>query len=204
MLDTGPAIALDRLGYGAVLERRLPVRAVLPSTVALELRAGVGRPGAGLVGRIDTLSVRSERIDVLRQESAAPASVHDGELGCIALAQDLRGDDPACDVLAVIDDLAARNLAIRNGLTPATGLTGTLGVLRLLHAYALAAAPLADEISLLHASGHRFSRALIERALQAPPTSLEHFADRWLAQSRGVSRGPRRDRVRKSRGRSLT
>lgn len=203
VLDTGPAIALDRLGYGGALEHRLPGRALLPSTVARELRTGAGRPGAGLVERIHIVSVTEERIDVLRHESGAPASVRDGELGTIALTQDLRRDDPATDLMSVIDDLAARKLAIRTGLTPATGLTGTLGVLRLLHAYSLGAAPLAEEIALLQAAGYRFSPALVHRALQDPPSRQEGVVDHWLAHSRHVSPRSRREPVPERRGRSI-
>lgn len=205
VLDTGPVVALDRLGYAESLARGLIGTAVIPSTVAHELHRGEPRPGAGLAKTLKVIHTPETALDRFVREHQVQPSIHAGELGVVALTVALRGQDRGLDARAVIDDLPARKLAIKAGLTPAVALTGTLGLLIVIHDSGLAVGPLAEEIALLQRAGYRFSDALVRRALEVRPDRSETRTPGRLAL--GVDSPiprPRRDPVSIRRDRSMT
>lgn len=203
VLDSGPVVALDRLGYGGTLARGLIGAGVIPTTVAEELQRGAPRPGALLAQRLKVIRTPEAALDGLVREYQVPASVHRGELGVIALTRALRIQDPPVDARAVIDDLPARKLAARAGLTPSS-MTGTLGLLIAIHDAGLAAADLPQEVAALQHAGYRFSAALVQRALDIRPVVGEGRAgERSPRHVAAPIPHPRRRSASRNRGRSI-
>ena len=191
VFDTGPILALDRLGYGDRLARGMVGAVVVPSTVADELRHGAPRPTARLAELLQTVHTPDVALMRLMHEHEVPPSIHSGELGVIALTLALRSREPTLEARAVLDDLRARKLAARVGLTPGNGMTGTLGLLTMIHDAGQAVAALPDEVDLLQRTGYRFSAALVKRVLEtAPAHQPEPTAQRWLSSVPG--KHPRR------------
>lgn len=204
VFDTGPILALDRLGYGNSLARGMVGTVVVPSTVADELRRGAPRPTARLAERLKIVHTPETALNRLAREHDIPSSIHRGELGVIALTLALRHRDPALDARAVLDDLRARKVAARVGLTPSEGMTGSLGFLTMIHDGGHAAASLPDEIALLQRAGYRFSAALVKRVLDTPPNRQdEPAAQRWLRRASAPTRHPRGEPALPERDRSI-
>ena len=114
VVNTSPLIALDRIGQLDILTK-LFGKTIRPQSVVDELNAGRkvygGSDALFHATWIETQQDPPEMI--LRKELGA------GETAVIALALKVKAD------LVILDDLAARNVAVELGLN----VTGTLGVL---------------------------------------------------------------------------
>jgi uncharacterized protein len=150
VVNTSPLVALDRIGQIDLLPK-LFGKVIRPQSVVDELKAG-----HSVYGGSDALYNASwiKTVDdppemVLRKELGA------GETAVIALALKTKAD------LVILDDLAARNVAVELGLP----VTGTIGVL--LAAHQKGNLPdLQGVVNSLKSSGFRISDAVITSILK--------------------------------------
>lgn len=154
ILDTGPAIALDRLGYADLLSGEKDLLLSLPLPVAEELAAKPDHPGGRLPARLCVRSLDHLDIHPMQREIRGPI-LGPGEIGVIAAAEDQwsGGGKPAC---AVIDDRDAWEFA-RSRWGGVDRLTGSLSLLYLVHERRLEKRPLREDVDLLARSTHRLS-----------------------------------------------
>jgi uncharacterized protein len=123
-------------------------RVVVPEAVASELLARPRSPGGEIPNQpwVERLEPTARS---LRHVRAQPPPVDPGETAAIALALDL-------SALVVLDDRRARRRASRAGLR----ITGTLGILVIMHRSGLATQNLPSDVELLERTGMRISPAL--------------------------------------------
>lgn len=175
VLDTGPTIALDRLGYLDVLLGQRDIRLVLPRPVAEELEAKPEAPGAGVAPRLSICDLPRADLESVRRPGAGPA-LGAGELAVVLVAERLRKEHPQSSVLAIIDDRDAwRFAAHRWG--GSEELTGTLGVLYFIHERGLQRRDLQADVGKLRASGHHLSEAEVEHFLSSTRKALRAVRD---------------------------
>lgn len=150
LVNTSPLVALDRIGQLEVLPK-LFGRAIRPQSVADELNAGRSAyGGSDALYHAEWLETRDDPPEmVLRKELGA------GETAVIALAVREKAD------LVILDDLAARNVAMELGMN----VTGTLGVLLGAHKKGLLP-DLQAALRELQASGFRISESVIASILK--------------------------------------
>lgn len=146
VVNTSPLITLDRIGRLGILPK-LFGEVIRPQSVVSELKAG--RSVFGGSEELYHASWMKTAEDppemVLRKE------LGDGETAVIALALRSKAD------LVVLDDLAARNVAMELGLN----ITGTLGVLVAAHKKGILP-DLNHAIKDLEAAGFRISDAVMQ------------------------------------------
>ncbi|MEA2068772.1 MAG: DUF3368 domain-containing protein [Verrucomicrobiota bacterium] len=150
VVNTSPLIALDRIGQLDVLTK-LFVKIIRPQSVVDELNAGrKAYGGSDALFHAAWLETQKDPPEmILRKELGA------GETAVIALALKAKAD------LVILDDLAARNVAVELGLN----VTGTLGVL--LAAYKKGhLLDLSGVVNQLKASGFRISSELVTSILK--------------------------------------
>jgi len=157
VLDAGPLIQLDRLGYVSHLSK-LYDKVFLPPAVAHELRQGTDLPGsrAPYLPWFERRPASPNVLARVRRELQAGM----GEQEAVALALEL-------SATVALDDRKARGYARQLGVA----LTGTLGLLIELHARKLAARTPAEDIDLLAASGMRLTPQLRAAALVITPSA---------------------------------
>ena len=150
VVNTSPLIALDRIGYLEILPK-LFGHILRPQSVVNELRAGRNvYGGSDLLFNADWMETVEDPVEMaLRKELGA------GETAAIALAFRNKAD------LVILDDLAARNVAIELGLK----VTGTLGVLLAAHKKGVLK-DLRQTITELKSSGFRLSDTLVASILK--------------------------------------
>jgi len=150
VVNTSPLVALDRIGQIDLLPK-LFGKMIRPQSVVDELNAGRGvYGGSNVIFRATWLETVDDPPEmVLRKELGA------GETAVIALALRLKAD------LVILDDLAARNVAVELGLN----VTGTLGVLLAAHKKEFLP-DLKDAIGALKAAGFRMSDSAITSILK--------------------------------------
>jgi uncharacterized protein len=150
VVNTSPLVALDRIGQLDIL-RGLYSRLIRPQSVIDELNAGRrAYGGSDALYSAQSLETADDPPEmILRKELGA------GETAVIALAIRLRAD------LVILDDLAARNVAMELGLN----VTGTLGILLAAHKRGLLS-DLQGALNELQASGFRISETLIASILK--------------------------------------
>lgn len=146
VFDASPLIFLDRLGYAPSLRKLYWV--VLPEAVASELLARPRSPG-GKIPHQPWVQHSAPAAHTLRRVRAEAPTVGPGETAAIALALDL-------SALVVLDDRRARRRASRAGLR----ITGTLGILVVIHRSGLAARSLVSDVAILERAGMRISPTL--------------------------------------------
>lgn len=146
VFDASPLIFLDRLGYVSSL--RELYRVVLPEAVARELLVRPRSPGGDIPGQpwVERLTPAANSFRHVRAETPA---VDPGETAAIALALDL-------SALVVLDDRRARRRALRAGLR----ITGTLGILIVMHRSGLTVRDIESDVALLERAGMRISPTL--------------------------------------------
>ncbi len=150
VVNTSPLVALDRIGQLDLLPA-LYGKIIRPQSVVDELKAG-----RSIYGGTDSLyhaawleTAEDPPEMILRKELGA------GETAAIALAFRIQAD------LIILDDLAARNVAVELGMN----VTGTLGVLLAAHKKGILK-DLRHAISLLEDSGFRISNTLVTSILK--------------------------------------
>ena len=150
VVNTSPLVALDRIGQLDLLPE-LYGRIIRPQSVVDELKAGRciygGTDSLYHAAWLETAEDPPEMI--LRKELGA------GETAAIALAFRIKAD------LIILDDLAARNVAVELGMN----VTGTLGVLLAAHKKGILK-DLRLMITLLTDSGFRISHTLVTSILK--------------------------------------
>lgn len=200
ILDSGPAIALDRLDYVEVLGRESDLLLSIPEPVSRELAAKPDRPGGRLPELLATRSVESALIDKLQRQVGKPV-LGPGEIGVI-LATERQwsgGGKPAC---AVIDDRDAWEFA-RARWGGVERLCGSLSLLYLVHERQLQRRSLSDDVEVLMRSTHRLSEAQATRFIRYAEPLLERAratgvalpaGEAWLRRVReaGMQRTPAR------------
>lgn len=150
IVNTSPLIALDRIGQLDLLPK-LFGKVVRPKAVVDELRAGQKvYGGSGDLYEAEWFQTIDDPPEmILRKE------LGHGETAVIALALRLKAD------LVVLDDLAARNVAMELGLP----VTGTLGLI--FAAYKKEIIPDVDAVvASLAEAGFRISNELIQSVLK--------------------------------------
>lgn len=152
--DTGPLIALARIGRLALLER-LYGGAVIPSAVRAELAIDSGRPGAKALGvalNEGWLTVKAP--EALDKITALARILDPGEAEAIVLSEELDAR------FLLIDDYKGRRIARRRRLR----ITGVAGVLLAAKSRREIPAVRPDLEALSHA-GYRLSPALFAAVL---------------------------------------
>jgi predicted nucleic acid-binding protein len=150
VVNTSPLVALDRIGQIDLLPK-LFGKIIRPQSVVDELNAGRSvYGGSDAIFRATWLETVDDPPEmVLRKELGA------GETAVIALAVRVKAD------LVILDDLAARNVAVELGLP----VTGTIGVL--LAAYQKRILPdLQGVVNALKSSGFRISDSILTSILK--------------------------------------
>lgn len=149
VVNTSPLVALERIGELDILPK-LFGKIIRPQSVVDELNAG-----RSIYGGIDAL-YHVSWLETVEDppEMALRKELGDGETAAIALAFRLKAD------LVILDDLAARNVAVELGLN----VTGTLGVLLAAHKKGILK-DLRRTITLLKDSGFRVSNTIITTIL---------------------------------------
>lgn len=211
VLDTGPTIALDRLGYIDRLLSQRDLRLVLPRPVAEELEAKPEAAGARLARRLPISEVASTDLEGASRRRSGPA-LGAGELGVVLVAERLPEERSPSPVIAIIDDRDAWRFAFRRW-GGSDELTGTLGILYFVHERGLHSGNLRADVATLRANGHRLSEAEVEhflaaaaRALRALPDSPLPAGELWLNRMRAAglrrstSRRPSREPAERSIG----
>lgn len=160
VLDSGPAIALDHLDYARVLAEQDDIALALAPIVVDELTRKERAPGSGVPGMAQTLLPPGQAVASVLADPRRPRSLHAGELETIALTEYQVAVASAAQVTAVIDEKAARGFAQNRGLTTPQRLTGTLGLLHLVHVRGINCRPLEKEIEVLRGSGYRLDPRL--------------------------------------------
>lgn len=204
ILDTGPAVALARLAYVDGLLSQPDFRLVLPRPVAHELDAKPDAAGAELARRIPISETAADELASIWQPGSGPA-LGAGELAVILVAERLRNRRPRSSVVAIIDDRDAWRFAARRW-GESDELTGTLGLLYLIHERGLQKRTLTVDVARLRAGGYRFSEAEVEhflrsatRALGAVREAGQPASELWLKRMRTA--GLQRSASRRSRSR---
>lgn len=153
VLDAGPLIQLDRLGYVDLLPR-IYDRLLLPPTVAAELRRGGDRPGSRAPGRtwLEHRAPLASVMGRIHQDLRAGA----GEREALALALEL-------GATVALDDLKARRYARRIGVS----VTGTLGLLLEIHGRDLAGRTIEEDLDRLAAGGMHLTERLRVMVIEA-------------------------------------
>lgn len=163
ILDTGPSIALDRLGYVEILSREADLLLSIPEPVARELSAKPDAPGGRVPALLQVRPVDGVAIDLLQRRAGRPI-LGRGEIGVILSAerQWSSSDRPAC---AVIDDRDAWEFA-RARWSGVERLAGSLSLVYLVHERELQRRPLHHDVEALMHSTHRLSEAQAARFMQ--------------------------------------
>lgn len=211
VLDSGPAIALDQLDYARVLAEQDDLTLALSPVVVNELTRKPGAPGSAVPGMAHTLLPPEEAVASVMNDPRRPRGLHAGELETIALAEYQGMVATAAQVTAVIDESAARSFAQHRGLTPPQRLTGTLGLLHLVHVRGLNRRGLEQEIGVLRGSGYRLAPRLAETFVRQTRQELNAARARQEARYRATlssrgrhrSRGPVRRAPDPRRGRGI-
>ncbi len=152
VVNTSPLVALDRIGRLEILPK-LFGEVIRPQSVVDELQAGrIAHGGSSeLYNAVWLKTVEDPPEKILRKELGA------GETAVIALASRIRAD------LVILDDLAARNVAVALGLN----VTGTLGILLAAHKKGILS-DIEKTVSALSESGFRISDKMIQFVLSRP------------------------------------
>lgn len=171
ILDSGPSIALDQLGYIEVLATEGDLLLSLPEPVARELGSRPDRPAGRLPEQLRVRAVGSTEIRQLQRDAGRPI-LGPGELGVILAAEDQWSRGCARPACAVIDDRDAWEFARarRGGLDR---LCGTLSLLYLIHERRLERRPLRQDVEVLVRSAHRLSDAQATRFLDGAEPLLK-------------------------------
>ncbi len=145
--NTSPLIALERIGQLSLLPK-LYGKVVRPQAVLTEIEEGKGKYGiSDNLYNADWLETVKDPPEMnLRRELGA------GETAVIALAVRDNAD------LVILDDLAARNVAIELGLS----VSGTLGILLAAHKRGLLK-DITLAVDALTMTGFRVSQNIMER-----------------------------------------
>lgn len=152
VVNTSPLVALDRIGRLDLLHK-LFGEVIRPQSVVDELQAGrIAHGGSSELYNAVWLKTADDPPEmILRKELGA------GETAVIALASRIQAE------LVILDDLAARNVAVEIGLK----VTGTLGIL--LAAYQKGILnDIEATVSALSESGFRISENMIQSILKRP------------------------------------
>lgn len=136
VLDAGPAISMDRLQYADSLQSQPDLELVLPETVAAELVRKSALPGAVLPERLRQEAVDEDVLMRLRESRGNGPMLGAGELGVIAVSERLSAAGTP-NVISILDDRHAWKFALERW-TSDKALTGTLGLLYLVHERGLA------------------------------------------------------------------
>lgn len=126
-----------------------------------------GEAGSDLPGRADLIGQPlAPSQDVLDQVGAAArgTSLHAGELETIAAVKDFGRGQPDYDIIAVIDDRAARKFAGSQGLHQGDQLVGSLGLLARIHerGWQVPGTSFRQDVDRLVAAGARLNANLID------------------------------------------
>lgn len=149
VVNTSPLAALDRIGRLDVLPK-LFTEVIRPQSVVDELQAGgkIHGGSSALYSSAWLKTVEDPPEMILRKELGA------GETAVIAIASRIQAE------LVILDDLAARNVAVELGLN----ITGTLGVLLAAHQKGILS-DIEQAVFALTESGFRVSDKMIRSVL---------------------------------------
>jgi hypothetical protein len=170
VLDAGPAIALDRLGYVPMLRGQDDITLAIAPAVAGELRSKPGAPGYNVPDLAVTVNPDAAAMKAVMDDGRRPRALHAGELETIAVVEGLGklpsatpGAPGSIPVSAVIDDSVARRFARARGLGASNQLTGTLGLLGLIHVRGINLRSQDGDIEGLRQMGYHLDSRLVEQ-----------------------------------------